>query len=201
MTATSKTANDKTGAPLYIGDEIICRATVTDVTNGHVLTNSVEPPNREMWFHGSLIERTVQGLASTEADKKVGQAAAAPAAPAALESVIEVKTGPVPQGGIPAIIPDTPREQAIAFVQSKGYKERAAAERVVDEHGWRTILDDRDEETEAAKKALGTAGTNAGAAASAPASTASSADPSAKPGNAAAENQAATPGADKAPTN
>ncbi len=200
MTATSKTANDKTGAPLYVGDEIICRATVTDVTNGHVLTNSVEPPNREMWFHGSLVERTVQGLASTEADKKVGQAAAAPAAPAALESVIEVKTGPVPQGGIPAIIPDTPREQAIAFVQSKGYKERAAAERVVDEHGWRTILDDRDEEV-ATKKALGTAGSNGGTVAGTSSAPGTAADPSAKPGNAAAENQAATPPTGSAPTN
>lgn len=171
----SKTANDKNGAPLYIGDEITCRAKVTEVSDGHVLTNSVEFPHREMWFQGSLIERTEQGSASKDADRRVGVGGAAPAAPAPT-AIAAPSEGSSIATAVAEPAEPTPRELAIAFAMSKGYKDRAAAEKIVDEHGWRYILADRDEE-EAAKKAQGAN------AAAAPEANQAATDEAAKPGS------------------
>jgi hypothetical protein len=198
MTTASKTANDKTGTPLYAGDEIVMRASVIDVVNGHVLTHSIEPPNREFWFAGNLVERSAQGLASRDADRRAALpiAVAAPAA-AAAAPVATLTEKPADQ--LDPTAPLSLKEQAIAFAMTKGYK-RDAAEKIVEEHGTRYILSDRDEE-EALNKAKGLAGSNGGTVAGTSAAPASAPDPSAKPGNAAAENQAATPGTGTAPAN
>src|SRR6266852_3660079 len=134
MTATAQTAHDKNGSALFTGDEGVLRFKIIDVREGSILTTSFEPPHREYWFHGSLIERTAQGAASKEADR-AGAAAAAPAALAvsapgpAENSVAPVATGTETTTAVDQITVDqvTPREQAIAHVMSKG-RDRAAAE-------------------------------------------------------------------------
>jgi hypothetical protein len=67
---------DKNGAPLYVGDEVVLRAKVIDVTADHVLTTTTEKPNRELWFQSATVERTVQGPASLDAEKNPAPAPA-----------------------------------------------------------------------------------------------------------------------------
>lgn len=158
----SKTANDKNGSSLCIGDEITCRAIVTDVSDGHVLTTTVEFPHKELWFQGNLVERTVQGAASKDADRRVGVGGAAPAAPASVPiAIAEPSDGGTVATAVAEPAELSPREIAILFAMSKGYT-REAAEKVVEEHGTRYILADKAEEEAEANKTL--AGGNGAAA-------------------------------------
>jgi hypothetical protein len=182
MTATAQTAHDAKGNPIFIGDEFIARFKTVDVRDGSVMGTSFEPPYREYWFHGALIERTAQGKASFEADRQaaIGKTAAAPVAEA-------------PNPADPAkTIELSLREQAIAHVMSKG-RDRAAAEKVVEEYGTRMILEDRDEEAKA-DKARELAEASAG---SAPASQQSSGPADAGSAAGTAQNEAPAPDAKK----
>jgi hypothetical protein len=136
-------ATDKFGTELFAGDEVVCRVRVTGVQGEHVLTTTIEPPNRELWFQSSVLERTEQGCASLDADKWAAAKAAAPApAPAPAEQAI------------------SPREEAILHVMSHNYS-REAAERIIEDHGTKQILShkaDEEREAAAAKVAAGTTG-------------------------------------------
>lgn len=139
-------ANDKNGSELFVGDEVVLRAKITHLQGEHALTRTPFPIDREFWFPGSYLERTAQGAESVEADRK----AAAPA--------VVVVPGPTPAGGAAGMLTEaeapapSKREQAIAFVMTKTYRDtertytREEAESVVDEYGYGHILDDRDEE-------------------------------------------------------
>lgn len=183
MTVTNS-ATDKNGIALAIGDEVTFRGPVVEMREGSVLTriHTANMGIREQWFHGSWVERSAQGAASVEADKKI--AAAAPAAPAAPAAVVEL----------------SPKEQAIAFVMANAPYTREEAEKIVEEHGTRTILLDRDEAEELAKSA-GKTGTDGGGA-NAPATTtpATSTDASTQSANTAAQNEAPAPAAKPAGT-
>jgi hypothetical protein len=141
-TATAQSAHDKNGSELFIGDEGVLRFRITDVRGGSILTTSFEPPHREYWFAGPLIERVAQGNASFEADRREALAPAAPAAVAPVGTVTQEVTAD----------PASLREQAIAFVMSKG-RDRAIAEKIVEEYGTRLLLEDRDEESRQANAA------------------------------------------------
>jgi hypothetical protein len=137
---------DKNGTQLFEGDEIILRAKVTHVQGEHVLTVTAEPPNRELWFQSSIVERSGQGPASLDADKRAA-GAEAPAAP-----------GPVAvpsPGSAPA-----PVEEAILHVMSHNYS-REAAEKIVAEHGTKQILADKADEQKEAAAANAAAGAGA----------------------------------------
>lgn len=146
-------ATDKSGTKLFVGDEIVMRARVTHVQGDHVLTVGLEGPSREFWFIGNVVERTAQGAASIDADKHANDVPVA-AAPVPISVVTANAQGQGAEAPAP-----TKREEAIAFVMTKIYRdteqtytqEQAAA--VVDEYGYGHILDDRDEE-ERQKKAL-----------------------------------------------
>lgn len=138
MTPTAVT--DAKGAALFIGDEIVLRAKVKDLTGGHVLTECLHPPVREYWFVGAAVERVVRGAASVAAEKTENAANAA--APAAVD--------PNPPAAQTVPGPASLREQAITHVMKAGY-ERPAAEKIVEEQGTATILADRDAELEAEK--------------------------------------------------
>jgi hypothetical protein len=76
-------ATDKSGKQLFVGDEVVLRAVVTDVQADHVLTQTTEKPNRELWFQSATVERTVQGPASVDAEKNPAPAPAVAAVPGA----------------------------------------------------------------------------------------------------------------------
>jgi hypothetical protein len=151
-------STDKNGAQLFEGDEVVLRAKVTGVQGEHVLTVTVEPPNRELWFQSSVVERSAQGPASLDADKRANAAAAPAPGPIAVPSPTSAPA--------PAEQAISPREEAILHVMSHNYS-REAAERIVEDHGTKQILADKaDEEKEAAaaKAAVGTTGSAPGAA-------------------------------------
>jgi len=115
---------------IFPGDEGVVRVKVKDTRGDHVLADSVNLPVREFWFPASYFERTAQGAASTDNEKR-----AATPEPATLASTaVAVEEAPPSQ-----------KEQAIAHVMSKDY-DRVAAEKIVEEVGTKTILADRDEE-------------------------------------------------------
>jgi hypothetical protein len=145
---------DKNGTQLFEGDEVILRAKVTGVQGEHVLTVTIEPPNRELWFQSSVVERSAQGPASLDADKR---AAAAPAPGPALVPSPTSSPAPAEQALSPV-------EEAILHVMSHNYS-REAAERIVAEHGTKQILADKaNEEKEAATAAAAATASAAGAA-------------------------------------
>lgn len=53
---------DANGQPLKVGDEIMLRAVVTDVTETHVLTRAVVGSKREYWFMGGDVEKTASAF-------------------------------------------------------------------------------------------------------------------------------------------
>lgn len=188
----TNTANDKNGVALALGDEVVFRGPVVEMREGSVLTriHTANMGIREQWFHGSWVERSAQGAASLEAGK-----VAAPAAPA--NSAIDAAA--LAAGGVTVekADPNSPKEQAIAFVMENAPYTREEAEKIVEEHGTLMILADRNEAEELKKKAAaGSVGSNPPAAAS-PATSPSVAS---KPIDAAAQNEAAAPGASSAGT-
>lgn len=140
---------DANGQTLFIGDEVVLRAIVKDVRDGHVLTNCIHAPVREFWFTATAVERTAQGAASRSADTVIPISPAVPASPAAAENA----AAPAAPVNV-AVNPNSPREQAIAHVMSHDY-DRVAAEKIVEEQGTSTILADRDAEAGSKKEADG----------------------------------------------
>lgn len=74
-------ASDSKGSALFHGDEVIIRCKVIDVQNGHVLTTTVEQPQREHWFESKVVELSKQGPHSKAVEAQAN--APAPVAAAA----------------------------------------------------------------------------------------------------------------------
>ena len=122
---------------IFPGDEGVIRVKVKDTRGDHVLVDSVNLPVREFWFPASYFERTAQGAASADNEKR-----AATSEPATLAgTAVAVEEAPA-----------SLKDQAIAHVMSKGY-DRVAAEKIVEEVGTKTILADRDDETSERRRA------------------------------------------------
>ena len=126
-------ANDKNGAQLFVGDEVVLRAKVVDVNADHVLTRTVEPPHRELFFQAATVERTAQGAASIAFDKLPPAVAELPPAPAVATAVDK-------------------RAAAVAYLVTKGYSPEGAAT-LVDEQGYANVLQDQADEAAAAAEA------------------------------------------------
>lgn len=163
---TTASANDSHGSALFVGDEGIFRFKIIDVRQGAVLTTAIEPPYREYWFVGGLVERTAQGPASREADRQGAAPAAVVSEPT--PGTVATMEPPIEQTATTPGDPLSLREQAIAHVMAKG-RTREVAEKIVEEWGTKVILEGRDEEAaEAAKAAAaGAPATNENAAGSA----------------------------------
>ncbi len=66
---------------IFPGDEGVIRVKVKDTRGDHVLVDSVNLPVREFWFPASYFERTAQGAASADNEKRA--ATSEPASPTA----------------------------------------------------------------------------------------------------------------------
>jgi len=119
---------------VFPGDEGVVRVRVKDVKGDHVLVDSLNAPMREFWFPATYFERSTQGAASLDNDKRVASGAAP-------EPAIR------PGSGAAVAVDEqaSAKEQAINHVMSKDY-DRVAAEKIVEEVGTKTILADRDDE-------------------------------------------------------
>jgi hypothetical protein len=120
---------------IFPGDEGIVRVRVKDVKGDHVLVDSLNAPMREFWFPATYFERSTQGAASLDNDKRAASADAPP------EPAVRAGNG----AAVAVDEQASAKEQAIAHVMSKDY-DRVAAEKIVEEVGTKTILEDRDDE-------------------------------------------------------
>lgn len=115
---------DSQGNEIFVGDTILVRAKVTDVTPDHVLTRTVEAPNRELWFQSEITELADQGpLSKSKSSDEVAQ--------------------------IMAADEEDLKARAIAHVKSRGYSQEAA-EAVVAKFGAAHILANPGDEADGA---------------------------------------------------